>query len=86
MDYPFSLYAMLSTWGLIAFVNAYEKIRKSEWFDAKTKDKVLGGIASLIGCCLFVPELVIITLGLLGIGSMLISIVDVWRLISNKNI
>jgi hypothetical protein len=84
MSEPLALYAFLGSWFLVAVIRMWEKIRESTLLKKVTKDHVIAEIAGVVGCCLFVPELVIFTIGLIGFGSMLATLVECWRLLVRK--
>jgi len=54
-----SFYALLGSWALLSVIRMYEKIRDKSWLENVTKDHVISEVAGVVGCCLFVPELVI---------------------------
>ena len=80
-----SLYALLGSWAMLSVIRMYEKIRDKSWLENVTKDHVISEVAGVVGCCLFVPELVIFLLGFICVGSMLVSLVDCWRFVTKKD-
>lgn len=80
-----SFYALLGSWALLSVIRIYEKIRDKSWLENVTKDHVISEVAGVVGCCLFVPELVIFLLGLISVGSMLVSLIDCWRFVTKKD-
>lgn len=82
---PMTLYALLGSWAMVSIIRMWEKIRDKSWLENVTKDHVIGELAGVIGCCLFVPELVIFLLGAISVGSMLVSVIDCWRVLTKKD-
>ena len=80
-----SFYALLGSWALLSVIRMYEKIRDKSWLENVTKDHVISEVAGVVGCCLFVPELVIFLLGLISVGSMLVSLIGCWRFVTKKD-
>jgi hypothetical protein len=85
MSEPLPLYALLGSWFLVAVIRMWEQIREAAWLEKMTKDHFISEVAGVVGCCLFIPELVIFTIGLIGLGSMLMTLVDCWRFCLRKD-